>query len=740
MAATERTSAEEPPPADSGPAPKRRKLRKGTQSCWECKRRKARCTFSPATQDVCDGCKRRGSDCVSQAATDLPPPPGGNKHIVDRLGQVEALVRQLLKSGNQNDHPLEDRLVTQAEPHDRVRTHGTTPRRSASPVGPFTATCQSHLSESLNGETQFDDTVIDTPPQESASPERPLVVPTNPGVSNTEGHDAISRKLLAAWPSQEDMAIILAIPVETSQIIRAVICTRSSSNPSLFPSSTALLQLPPTGSHPALIARSLLVLASFLQGMPFPSAHHLEKLSSSWYDIMSRAVKTVHDLVTCKDELVDSLEGLECVMLEGLYENYAGNLRTSWLAGRRGVAIAQMLGLSRGVKPRSLVGSVIEPNDLWFRLVQFDRYLSLMLGLPQSSLNDVYARPDALEGCPALDRFLRLCTVACGRLLQRDPSDIYDYEKAKDIDKLLQEASTVMPAQWWVTPTLASETGHLEKIRETLRFNDHFMYYHLLLQLHFPNVLRPLSECDYVYHRTTAVTASREILSRFLSFRATRPARYYCRGADLIAFLSSTALCLAHICDAPRGATDEKGFHFFAHQRLSDRGMLEQALAVMQELVDQHDDEIATRVATLLKHLLAIENDVASGERYTVAFSPETHLDDDLGYRVKLTHNDTVLNICLPHFWVIKIERQRFDGTPRLIGANLQPLTDRCARDKLATSTEGQGTVVPRAEVKEPGELAQCSTEESWALENLDFTFLDSYIEGSLGMGTETIQ
>ncbi|KAK1624401.1 hypothetical protein BDP81DRAFT_357380 [Colletotrichum phormii] len=684
MTATERTLDEEPPLADSAPAPKRRKLRKGTQSCWECKRRKARCTFSPSTQDVCDGCKRRGSDCVSQEVTDLPPPPGSNKHIVDRLGQVEALVRQLIKSGTHSEHRyIDDRLVSQAESRDRVWGERAAPRRSASPVVVSTTTPQSHRSESPNCDPQAGSsaTVGDTHSQRSTSPVRPGVPPLTSAALSTKAHEAICKKLFAAWPNPEDIAIILAIPVETSQIIRALICTRSSPKPSSLPSSTALLQLPPTGSHPVLIARSLLILASFLQGMPFSSAHHLEKLSTSWHNIMSRAVETAHDLVTCKDELVDSLEGLECIMLEGLYENYAGNLRTSWLAGRRGVAIAQMLGLSRGIKPRSLVGSVIEPNDLWFRLVQFDRYLSLMLGLPQSALEDVYAGPDALEGCPPLDRFLRLCTVACGRLLQRHPAEVYNYKMAKNIDKLLQEASTVMPAQWWVVPTLASEIGHLEKIREALRFNDHFMYYHLLLQLHFPNILRPMSEHD----RATAVTASREILSRFLSFRATRPARFYCRGVDLIAFLSCTALCLAHICDFHHQTTDGTGFHLSVHQRLGDRGMLEQALVVMQVLVDQHNDEIATRVATLLKHLLRIQDDMTLGERYTVKFSPETSLaDDDLGYRVKLTDQDTVLNIYLPHFWVIRIERQRSDGMPRQIGSTMQPPDDRCFQDEVS--------------------------------------------------------
>lgn len=54
------------PPPTYAPPPKRRNIRKGTRSCWECKRRKARCTFENACDTVCIGCSRRGSACVSQ--------------------------------------------------------------------------------------------------------------------------------------------------------------------------------------------------------------------------------------------------------------------------------------------------------------------------------------------------------------------------------------------------------------------------------------------------------------------------------------------------------------------------------------------------------------------------------------------------------------------------------------------------------------------------------------------------
>ncbi|KAL6862579.1 hypothetical protein ACO1O0_002814 [Amphichorda felina] len=153
----------------------------------------------------------------------------------------------------------------------------------------------------------------------------------------------------------------------------------------------------------------------------------------------------------------------------------------------------------------------------------------------------------------------------------------------------------------------------MDKLGDTLRFNDHFMHYHLLVHLHLLYLLRPRSERECEYNKMTAVTSSREVLSRLAAFRASHSIGYYCRGVDSLAFISSTALALAHIMsDHDRGA-DQDGSHFLAHQRLSDRGMLEQNLAIMREIASLYNDTIATRVVTLLEHLLAIEEDLASG-------------------------------------------------------------------------------------------------------------------------------
>ncbi|KAK1672134.1 hypothetical protein BDP55DRAFT_673693 [Colletotrichum godetiae] len=53
-----------------GHAPKKRKIRKGTISCWECKRRKIQCQYSDQSQDICIGCQRRGVACRTQESDD----------------------------------------------------------------------------------------------------------------------------------------------------------------------------------------------------------------------------------------------------------------------------------------------------------------------------------------------------------------------------------------------------------------------------------------------------------------------------------------------------------------------------------------------------------------------------------------------------------------------------------------------------------------------------------------------
>src|SRR6201996_5995010 len=54
---------------DQGPP--RKKMRKGTKSCLECRRRKIKCTFEPGRPAICNECYARGSTCIDQEHGDI---------------------------------------------------------------------------------------------------------------------------------------------------------------------------------------------------------------------------------------------------------------------------------------------------------------------------------------------------------------------------------------------------------------------------------------------------------------------------------------------------------------------------------------------------------------------------------------------------------------------------------------------------------------------------------------------
>ncbi|KAL6921065.1 hypothetical protein FSST1_005091 [Fusarium sambucinum] len=721
-----------PSEIESAPAPKRRKLRKGTQSCWECKRRKAKCIYSDHL-GVCDSCKKRGTDCVSQDVQEAPPPLGSNKHVVDRLGEVEALVQHLLKASQTETHSHE-RLVSPESLGSRRRSHddghySNSPTITHANINPGSKDLPTNIVSSTALELE-------------GSPSLP---------SEGEFGD-LYNELVAVWPNPDDMKVILSLPVEPSQIIRALTCAPPKDRNSGLPSPTNLLRLPPRGSHPVLVARKMLVLATYLQGVPIASERYLDKLSLNYETIMARLVKVAHDKVTCNDDLVSSLEGIECIMLQGLYANYKGDLRRSWLAARRAVMIAQMMGLSKGVVPFSFRDVAVDVNDLWFRLINFDRYLCLMLGLPQSSPDEPIPHVGELESYPSNRKLQSLCSIACGKLLNRKPSEIYDQTITKEVDKILRDACTSMPAQWWVMPTLASHLELPDRIRETSRFNDHFMQYHLLLQLHMPYLLIEGGKENCGYHKLTAITASREILTRFVSVRSMPQTKTHCRGTDLIAFMASTALTLGHIlCDHRHKRIEDNGYHFIVQQRLSDRGLLEQVLSIAENNMQSPDDDISKRLATLLHYLLAMEDNVTAGVRYSVSFAEDAMKDGSLGHNVKANNDGTELEIHLPNYPLIKILRRDPEGKEplptvmELPWGNI-PVDDRGggrANVAIAGSYPGVGIADPlssseaessRGDLTIDTELPQImpggSVPDTWTLEGMDMSFLDAFADG----------
>lgn len=653
------SQTQESPSAGNAPEPKRRKLRKGTQSCWECKRRKIRCTFAVPTNAICDGCKRRGTACISQEFPDEPTSAGDITQVGNRLSRVEALVEQLAKKGSVNN----------SSNARRNRRDGTRAARAE-------LRCLTDRSPGLDIPTPSSfnsEAIIDPKPR--LNPCQPARVYTGTATQNAKAagkYDELSTALLAAWPSQRDLDLILNVLPGISLLLQKGSCMPSSKFLDQdAPSPRDILQLPPPGSHPVLIAKKLLTLGTLLQDVPSSSAQDLAGLDTSYHDIAARVVETATSLVTRSDELVGSVEGIECLMMESMYQNNAGNLRCAWLTIRRALMIAQLMGLHRNMDSSSLKVHEpesrlrVSPEYMWLCIVRADRYLSLTLGLPQGSIDNSFATSKALEGCTPTERMQRIECHASGRILQHNEAEKPDSATLQEIDKLLQKAASCMPPQWWLAPDLAlSASSDEEAFSRFMRIMNQITHYSLLLHLHLPYMLRSSANGEHDYSKITAVNASREMLARFLSFHRCRSTSFYCRGLDFFAFTASTALCLAHI-DASRqlrirDSEDGKGsniFNFLSHQRLGDRGMMENALEGMEDMARTSDDGIASKIGSILRHLLVIEADAANGGNYSTN-SSAGDTEGELEYAGKVSGGGKVLHIHIPYFGIVKIERR----------------------------------------------------------------------------------
>ncbi|KAL5340614.1 hypothetical protein BJX70DRAFT_102110 [Aspergillus crustosus] len=565
---------------------KRRKVRKGTHSCWECKRRKMKCRFDPRIASTsCNGCRRRGSPCISQEF------PEGLEDVLSSDGRT--------------------RPVMPCEATDRVPT--------------------------------------------------PQYSPTTRHDTSQSKYERLSRFLHELLPSRADTESICKASRQSSILSHELLTTPYIilyQNGLQTPES--LLMTPQPDMHPILIARHMLRLALFLQHLP-PDLHkEIEGLSEPPRVIMERLADLAIYHVTTNEKLIGSIESLECIMLESLYQVNIGNLRRSWVAGRRAMSLAQLMGFQRPDHQTlyKALDSQTKYNSqiMWLRIMTLDRQLCLLLGLPEGCTDHSMASETQIANDCPMGRLEQLHCVAMSRILKRNASKPSgeDLAATRAIDLDLQKAASSLPSKWWLAPRLAprldTTPSDLQAVFwDTRRLVLQICHYNLLNQLHLPYMLRSSSaENKYEYSRITCVNASREALLRYNSLRSFNCIAYSCRTVDFLALMAAMTLLLAHMDSLRDGAEN-----LLANQYLSDRGMIEQVQEHMSELNRLNSDELSAQSADLLQSLLAIDLEKSHGRVSVREAGSE-------GSEALLPHDEeSVVRVDIPYFGVIRIAREK---------------------------------------------------------------------------------
>ncbi|CAK7207726.1 hypothetical protein SEUCBS139899_010537 [Sporothrix eucalyptigena] len=650
------------PTLDPSPEPKRRKVRKGTHTCWECKRRKVRCTFANPGDAVCIGCTKRCLPCVSQEfPEDQTTATVKSRLVGDRIVRVEAMIQQLVHQ--QSGQKLSS--VPSIPLAQSVQLPSHLPNRRSREQSPATTTSASA-------------TVVSNMPTPAASDTSTAVSHHGPAagliVKASRHHEKcledLSTALLDVYPPQQDLDLIASCADTAYNYYQIVVRSQQDIQKTGFwpPGELRIRYTPQT--HPIVIARQMLLIAMILQGSDPLAQKELGggRLTEPVRGIVTRLGDTAARLVTSNDALLDTLgtlDGLECIMLEAMYRGNAGKLRRAWLTWRRALSLAQLMCIPRrphrnpsststttapGVTVSSTFTTLsltrthsLDPQFLWYRILSAERFLCLLLGLPQAAFEAPIASNEMLRNDTSMGQLEQKLSTITSYILDRNDRGprLDDHTTTEQIDREMQRIAATLPSRWWLAPNLAAvpPDDHEQSVWEMVRLTNQVLYYNILNQLHLPYMLHPQSSSVTAadqrrleYSRTASVSASREVLSRYVLFRSFNSSACCCRLLEFFALMASLTLILVHIDGHRHTAQNGPASNVLAHQRLSDRAMMEEALDSMDLVAKlNEEDTISETSVDLLRQLLAIEADTARGSSEALESLCSTSNDSGLG-------------------------------------------------------------------------------------------------------------
>jgi hypothetical protein len=714
---------------------RRRSLRKGTHSCWACKRRKEKCCFNDG--DICTGCLRRGTRCVSQRFADNEAAQAPAAATATRLQRIEDMVAQLTSQ-------IESQSQSQSQIHiytPPVTTSGPSPapraRETLSRTAPPASAAHSMSTSPVASEE---------------------LIASTTGLARSARLQVLSQAMHRSLPCPQDIQLLRKASARHPVLSTIHITTSYATlrRDGIRPTDGVLPEPPLITSEPVLLARYMLRLAILLQEMQSITYPELACLVEPAVLLTERCANTAINLVTRQDDLLGSIESLEGIILESVYQCNSGRLRLSWMAVQRAMLLAQTMGLHlAGVNSNSSShqrdmphcldpgGARAELPHLWFRIVHYDLQLSRMLGLSPGA-TDVTNNKNQKDSTPFLydmavetpEGYLEevyrhvMILALAQRSSEPGPPDIKGTEA---LDQELQRAANSVPSHWWLPPNLAeSSNSPLNRFWDTRRLIVQLLHHDLRTQLNVPYMLarRDVDRQRSEMARIACVSSSREVLSRFILLRDFNRTASSCRFIDVLGLMAAITLVLAHLGDGSRrphhqnqDLISSQVDSLLSHQAPSDRAMMEQALETMRSVSRSSGDALCAQSAHVLHRLLDME---AKNNLYMAENSAyvSVHAQPDSRHAttaISTSSQGEGERVFIPYFGIIRI---------------MQPNDSDVPREMSTASDTGAGTEHVSFQthdlVNPVDPLLLDLRNEQWMSQNIDMTFLDAFLEGTI--------
>lgn len=488
-----------------------------------------------------------------------------------------------------------EKLVEQIQPASRLAPSEYT---SASQESPSASAGDSEPLFSASGSDQCTpaSASFDTDPFAAGSPN----LPTG---STAKKLASVRHALFDIYPTQHDVEIILANPTG-NKLVENLLYTEHDVATGRAASPSDVARRPGPLTHPVIIAKRLLHLTLCLSHM-VPSFDYTQlDAQQPVAEISSEIISTVGALVCLDDELVCCAEGLEVMALHMMCQFAVGNLRKSWVSLRRALSLGDLMGLHTPSRlaalpycdPASDPAKRPLPAVVWFQINDFERYLSLLLGLPTVTRDEDLKMMGLSTMLSRAERLGVAHGLVAGRIIERNLSRMDDYMMTLDVDLELNRAADEMPASWWAGPDgVDSAFTDEESVRQTGALVLQTRHHSLLIMLHLPFLLRARLESRFAPSMTACLAASREVLSRYARFRTLHGKHMSCRHMDFFGLVASMTLVLGYL--GGRGRPE---------QRITDRGLVEVAREKMAEQARVAGDRMTGEAAEVVGQLMPI--------------------------------------------------------------------------------------------------------------------------------------
>ncbi|KAJ5574946.1 hypothetical protein N7450_008845 [Penicillium hetheringtonii] len=559
--------------------PPRKKMRKGTKSCIECRRRKIRCTYTDDQPNACKECRLRGSKCIDQESHEddhgISASVQGDQRysLRERVAHLENVVQDLAKRLDQQSMNASSPVCN---PTAATSANMTPSSVESDKLGPSSIQIQDAPVMQL-----FDNYFVSRQEDLSSNDQFVGIKDMSPKAR------AVRAELMSLIPPPQDLQKILhegsklwCVWEEGFPEIQNIY------DPKLVPCESLMA---PADIGKALVCLCMTVLQS-------PTSFDFANLSVPIdpEEFSARLTSAVDRLVVRDDDFAATLPGIECQMLLAKFHLNEGRLRKAWLVIRRAIEFAYLAGMHLSTRTRNPKDTLFDRRSkIWCELNSSDRSLSLILGLPYG-VTEAHFLPQIeyrLKQHNSLaDEYLLRMGVICGHMVDRNqnPADM-SFESTLKLDQELDSAWKAMPSSFFGVE-LGPNEGH-EQFHNRIPFQ--FMPKVLRALLHLPLMLRYPNDSRYEYSRQMAIKSAREALGIYKVLRAITRS-YLCKTIDFLAFTMGMLLIL-HL----QGYSDESSAPI-KEQDERDWRLVGEVVEIFRQAKEQKGGSVAAESCNIL--------------------------------------------------------------------------------------------------------------------------------------------